>query len=83
MERYIEGYTYVEKLKKNQCRSKRIEQYSQETRVQVEIREIMNYIVTRNGLKPITPRGGVMPETPAVETPPPQGGEGVILCFYY
>ncbi len=36
----------------------------------VEIREIMSYIVTRNGLKPITPRGGVTPETPAVKTPP-------------
>ncbi len=48
----------------------------------VEIREIMNYIVTRNGLKPITPRGGVTPKTPVVE-PRPSGWGGVIVLSEY
>ncbi len=42
----------------------------------VEIRKIMSCIATCNGLKPITPGGGVMRETLAVETPPLRAGRG-------
>jgi putative transposase len=42
------------------------------------LRKILSYIVTTNGVKPLTPKEGVTTETPTVKTPPPQGGEGVI-----
>jgi len=34
-------------------------------------RKILTYIVTTNGVKPITPKEGVTIETPTVKTPPP------------
>jgi len=39
-------------------------------------RKILCYIVTSNGVKPITPEEGVTPETPGVETPPFRAGRG-------
>jgi putative transposase len=41
-------------------------------------RKILSYIVTTNGVKPLTPKEGVTTKTPTVKTPLPQGGEGVI-----
>jgi putative transposase len=41
-------------------------------------KKILSYIVTTNGVKPLTPKEGETTKTPAVKTPPPQGGEGVI-----
>ena len=40
--------------------------------------KILSYIVTTNGVKPLTPMEGETIETPTVKTPPPQGGKGVI-----
>jgi len=39
-------------------------------------RKILSYIVTSNGVKPITPKEGVTVETPKVETPPLKAGRG-------
>jgi len=42
-------------------------------------RKILSYIVTSNGVKPLTPKEGVTIETPTVKNPTPQkGGKGVI-----
>jgi len=42
-------------------------------------RKILSYIVTSNGVKPLTPKEGVTVETPTVKNPTPQkGGKGVI-----
>ncbi|MFP3303302.1 MAG: transposase, partial [Caldivirga sp.] len=41
-------------------------------------RKILTYMVTTNGVKPLTPKEGVTVETPTMKTPPPQGGKGVI-----
>jgi len=40
-------------------------------------RKILTYIVTTNGIKPITPKEGVTPETPGLN-PAQQSEEGVI-----
>jgi putative transposase len=34
-------------------------------------RKILTYMVTTNGVKPLTPKEGVTVETPTVKTPPP------------
>jgi len=39
-------------------------------------RKILSYIVTTNGVKPITPKEGVTVETPTVKTPPNKAGRG-------
>jgi len=41
-------------------------------------RKILSYIVTSNGVKPLTPKEGVTTETPTVKNPPQKGGKGVI-----
>jgi len=41
-------------------------------------RKILSYIVTTNGVKPLTPKEGVTIETPTVKTPPKKGEKGVI-----
>jgi putative transposase len=41
-------------------------------------RKILSYIITTNGVKPLTPKEGVTSETPTVKTPPQKGGKGVI-----
>jgi len=40
-------------------------------------RKILSYIITTNGVKPLTPKEGVTTKTPKL-TPPPKGGEGVM-----
>ncbi len=42
-------------------------------------KKILTYIVTTNGVKPLTPMEGETIETPTVKTPPKKGGEGVIM----
>ncbi len=42
-------------------------------------KKILTYIVTTNGVKPLTPKEGVTVETPKMKTPPKKGEEGVIL----
>jgi putative transposase len=42
-------------------------------------REILSYMVTTNGVKPITPKEGVTTKTPTVKPSPPKGEEGVML----
>jgi putative transposase len=39
-------------------------------------RKILSYIVTTNGVKPLTPKEGVTVETPTVKNPAPKGREG-------
>ncbi|MFP3281639.1 MAG: hypothetical protein RXR39_01485, partial [Caldivirga sp.] len=39
-------------------------------------RKILTYMVTTNGVKPLTPKEGVTVETPTVKTPPKKGEEG-------
>ncbi|MFP3316595.1 MAG: transposase, partial [Caldivirga sp.] len=48
-------------------------------------RRILSYMVTTNGVKPLTPKEGATDETPTVKNPPPQGGKGVIGtgCRWY
>ena len=46
-------------------------------------RKILSYIVTTNGVKPLTPKEGVTVETPTVKTPPQKGEEGVIYNREY
>jgi putative transposase len=41
-------------------------------------KKILSYIVTTNGVKPLTPKEGVTTKTPTMKTPPPKGEEGVI-----
>jgi len=41
-------------------------------------RKILSYIVTSNGVKPLTPKEGVTTKTPTVKNPPQKGGKGVI-----
>jgi Transposase and inactivated derivatives len=41
-------------------------------------RKILSFIVTTNGIKPITPKEGVTPETPKNETRPTRAGKEVI-----
>jgi len=41
-------------------------------------KKILTYIVTTNGVKPLTPMEGVTIETPTVKTPPKKGEKGVI-----
>jgi putative transposase len=41
-------------------------------------RKILSYIITTNGVKPLTPMEGVTIETPTVKPPPQKGEEGVI-----
>jgi putative transposase len=41
-------------------------------------KKILSYIVTTNGVKPITPKEGVTVETPRVKPSPKKGEEGVI-----
>jgi putative transposase len=41
-------------------------------------RRILSYMVTTNGVKPLTPKEGVTVETPTVKTPPQKGEKGVI-----
>ena len=43
-------------------------------------RKILSYIVTANGVKPLTPKEGVTTKTPTMKTPPQKGEEGVIRC---
>jgi len=38
-------------------------------------RKILSFIITTNGVKPITPKEGVTPETPKIK-PRPKGREG-------
>jgi len=42
-------------------------------------RRILSYMVTTNGVKPLTPMEGVTVETPRVKNPPQKGGKGVII----
>ncbi|WP_238377844.1 transposase [Caldivirga sp. MU80] len=44
-------------------------------------KKILSYIVTTNGVKPLTPKEGVTTKTPTVKTPPKKGEEGVIYCL--
>jgi len=41
--------------------------------------KILSFIVTTNGVKPLTPMEGVTTKTPTVKTPPQKGEEGVML----
>jgi len=41
-------------------------------------KKILSYIVTTNGVKPLTPKEGVTVETPTVKPSPPKGEKGVI-----
>ena len=41
-------------------------------------KKILSYIVTTNGVKPLTPKEGVTIETPTVKPSPPKGEKGVI-----
>jgi putative transposase len=41
-------------------------------------RKILSFMVTTNGVKPLTPKEGVTSETPTVKNPPQKGGKGVI-----
>ncbi len=41
--------------------------------------KILSFIVTTNGVKPLTPMEGVTIETPTVKPSPPKGEEGVML----
>ena len=41
--------------------------------------KILSFIVTTNGVKPLTPKEGVTVETPTVKTPPQKGEEGIML----
>jgi len=47
----------------------------QEYKVKIT-RKIESYLVTHNGVKPLTPIGGLTPKTQRFETPPFKGGEG-------
>jgi putative transposase len=42
-------------------------------------RKILSYIITTNGVKPLTPKEGETTKPPTVKTPPKKGGEGVIM----
>jgi len=44
-------------------------------------RKILSYIVTSNGVKPITPKEGVTPETPKIK-PVHQSGKGSLTGQY-
>jgi len=44
-------------------------------------KKILTYIITSNGVKPITPKEGVTPETPKVETPPLRAGRGSLCAI--
>jgi putative transposase len=46
-------------------------------------RKILSYIVTTNGVKPLTPMEGVTIETPTVKTPPQKGEKGVIALMLH
>jgi putative transposase len=41
--------------------------------------KILSFIVTTNGVKPLTPMEGVTTKTPTVKPSPPKGEEGVML----
>jgi len=40
--------------------------------------KILSYIITTNGVKPLTPKEGETTKTPKMKTPPQKGREGVI-----
>jgi putative transposase len=40
--------------------------------------KILSYIITTNGVKPLTPKEGETTKTPTVKNPPQKGGKGVI-----
>jgi hypothetical protein len=42
-------------------------------------RRILSYMVTTNGVKPLTPMEGATTKTPTVKPSPPKGEEGVML----
>jgi len=42
-------------------------------------KKILSYIITTNGVKPITPKEGATVETPTMKPSPPKGEEGVIM----
>jgi len=42
-------------------------------------KKILSYIITTNGVKPLTPKEGATPETPTVKPSPQKGEEGVIM----
>jgi len=42
-------------------------------------RKILSYIITTNGVKPLTPKEGATTKTPTVKPSPPKGEEGVML----
>jgi len=42
-------------------------------------RRILSYMVTTNGVKPLTPKEGVTTKTPTVKPSPQKGEEGVML----
>jgi putative transposase len=44
-------------------------------------KRILSYIVTSNGVKPLTPMEGVTPETPTMKPSPQKGEEGVMPRF--
>ena len=41
-------------------------------------RKILSYMVTTNGVKPLTPKEGATTKTPTVKPSPKKGKEGVI-----
>jgi putative transposase len=43
-------------------------------------RRILSYIITTNGVKPLTPMEGVTSETPTMKTRLPKAGRGSFLC---
>jgi len=69
MEGYVEGYICGKTKRRINADLNASSNITRKLGYKVEIKKIESYIATHKGLKPITPRGGVKPETPAVETP--------------
>ena len=70
MEGYVEGYICGKTKRGINADLNASSNITRKLGYKVGIRKMESYIATHNELKPITPLGGVKPETPAVETPP-------------